>query len=367
MLKVWLFLLLTCVGFIAHAQDIDSDGVAQEYCVCTAIDNCPDVYNPDQGDCDSDGIGDACDESNGCVDTGTDTDTGTEASFFTIIQMPDTQAYTSWKPSAYYAQTDWIVENAEALNIKFVAHVGDVVGSVTSTTQWDVASNAMQTLDLAGVSYSVSYGNHDGDGRDTTFLNSYFPLSRFESMDTFGDSMEYGIQDNTYHTFSFGGENYIIISLEFGPRDAVLEWAEDVLTEYSEYHAIIVTHSYLNADGERAADGDANNPRYYALGEYNDGQLMWDEMIKYQDNVDLVLCGHIGVPEGSALLTSVSETGKTIHQMLANYQYLFSTDYKSAIRILTFYPSDGTVEASTYSPYYDIWFDDAVNQFSIEF
>lgn len=35
--------------------DTDGDGVAD------AIDNCPSVLNPDQGDLDADGIGDSCD------------------------------------------------------------------------------------------------------------------------------------------------------------------------------------------------------------------------------------------------------------------------------------------------------------------
>jgi len=36
-------------------SDIDGDGVANQ------VDNCPGTYNPDQGDCNGNGIGDACD------------------------------------------------------------------------------------------------------------------------------------------------------------------------------------------------------------------------------------------------------------------------------------------------------------------
>jgi hypothetical protein len=43
-----------------NANDVDGDGVAN------AVDNCPDVYNPDQFDADSDNFGDVCDN---CVNT----------------------------------------------------------------------------------------------------------------------------------------------------------------------------------------------------------------------------------------------------------------------------------------------------------
>ena len=41
----------------APAEDQDEDGVSD------ALDNCPEVPNPNQDDCDGDDIGDACDES----------------------------------------------------------------------------------------------------------------------------------------------------------------------------------------------------------------------------------------------------------------------------------------------------------------
>ena len=41
-------------------NDIDADGIADEY------DNCPSVYNPDQADCNHDGTGDACEINDPC-------------------------------------------------------------------------------------------------------------------------------------------------------------------------------------------------------------------------------------------------------------------------------------------------------------
>ena len=43
------------MGFIAHAQDADGDGVLD------SSDNCSSTFNPFQRDTDGDGIGDVCD------------------------------------------------------------------------------------------------------------------------------------------------------------------------------------------------------------------------------------------------------------------------------------------------------------------
>ena len=50
---------------------------------------------------------------------------------FTIIVIPDTQFYSSsmngGSPEIFEAQTRWIVENRDSLNVVFVTHLGDYV------------------------------------------------------------------------------------------------------------------------------------------------------------------------------------------------------------------------------------------------
>jgi hypothetical protein len=43
-------------------SDLDGDGVPDSY------DGCPDIYDPGQADCDSDGVGDACAVAGGALD-----------------------------------------------------------------------------------------------------------------------------------------------------------------------------------------------------------------------------------------------------------------------------------------------------------
>jgi len=85
--------LIVLIPQMVFAQnDIDSDGIADESCVCIEIDNCQGVYNPTQDDCDSDGYGNECDLTPGCPDTDTgdlDTDTDTGIDETGIYWVPD--------------------------------------------------------------------------------------------------------------------------------------------------------------------------------------------------------------------------------------------------------------------------------------
>ena len=360
--------------------DNDEDCLPGFYCddqpgggdLCQSLN--PDT-DTDTGELDT-GTGEPIDT--GTVDTDTadtntassDTDSQTavisDTDFFTVIILPDTQNYTAWNPSIFEAQTQWVADNKDNLNIQFVVHVGDVVGSNTSD-QWTTGSDAMQILDNALIPYTIGYGNHDrvNNTRDTTLMNVDFPLSRFSLMNTYGGSSDNITSDNTYHKLDVLGYKLLIFGVELGPGDDILTWMKEIIDANTDYNVMIATHSYLNPDGQRAADGDSKNPRFY-LGDndYNDGQLMWDELIKLESAIKFVVCGHVGVDNGAARLASTTNTGTVVHEMLSNYQYAAST-HEGALRILKFYPNNNILEASTYSPTRDEYFIDTDNQFTI--
>ena len=80
---------------------------------------------------------------------------------FTFVVLPDTQYYSQSAPSLFTAQTSWIVANKDALNIKFVSHLGDVVDQGdANATAWNNANSSMSLLD-GQVPYSLTVGNHD--------------------------------------------------------------------------------------------------------------------------------------------------------------------------------------------------------------
>ena len=72
---------------------------------------------------------------------------------FTLAVLPDTQIYSfitasnPARPAYFEIQTQWIVDNAAAKNIKFVSHVGDIVDNVTAG-QVAAADRALDILDL---------------------------------------------------------------------------------------------------------------------------------------------------------------------------------------------------------------------------
>ncbi|TCN17548.1 metallophosphoesterase [Mesobacillus foraminis] len=293
------------------------------------------------------------------------------SSAFKIAVLPDTQNLASKHPEIFRAQTQWIAENSKEQNIKFVVHEGDITNN-NNTSQWEVAYDAMQTLDEV-VPYTVLPGNHDiGTGgsantRDTTLYNTYFPVSNFSGTETFGGvySEEPDKYDNNYHTFNAGGTDWLVLSLEFGPRDPVLDWANEVVSSHPNHRVIVVTHSYMFSDETRHNTGHAWNAHNYGvaseIGGVNDGEEMWQKFVKLHPNISMVLSGHV-LNDGQGRRVSVGDYGNKVYQMLSNYQ-MQANGGNGFIRLLDIDPEAGTIKATSYSPYLDEYKTDWQNEF----
>ncbi|WP_217896393.1 metallophosphoesterase [Oceanobacillus rekensis] len=300
-----------------------------------------------------------------------DVEAEASSSAFKIAILPDTQNLSRNHPDIFRAQTQWIADNSEEQNIKFVTHVGDIVNN-NNTPQWEVANDAMRTLDGV-VPYSVLPGNHDmgtngsANTRDTTLYNTYFPVSDFSGTETFGGvyPAEPDKYDNNYHTFNAGGTDWLVLSLEFGPRDPVLDWANEVVSTHPKHRVIVVTHSYMFSDETRHSTGHAWNAHNYGVGSepggVNDGEEMWQKFVKQHPNISMVLSGHV-LNDGQGRRVSVGNYGNKVYQMLANYQ-MQENGGNGFLRLLEIDPEKGTVKGISYSPYLDEYKTDWQNEF----
>lgn len=299
-----------------------------------------------------------------------------EPGAWTVIVLPDTQIAAASHPNVFEAQTRWIVEARDALNIQFVLHVGDITDD-NGPSQWDAAYDALSILD-GEVPYVLAPGNHDlgpgGSAADrSTLLNAYFPLSRFEAEGSFGGAFEANRSENTYHVFETPGGPWLVLALEFGPRDAVLEWAGEIVRAHAGVPAILVTHAYLYSDDTRydwARYGAAQawSPYTYGVastpGGVNDAEQMFQAFIRESDDVRLVVSGHV-LNDGVGRLTSELDGGGRVHQLLANYQHQ-PLGGAGFLRVMTFSADGARVDVRTYSPYLDEHRRSADDEFSLE-
>ncbi len=164
---------------------------------------------------------------------------------FTVVLLPDTQFYAEKHPATYVAQTLWIRERRKQDNIKFAIHLGDIVQTSTTKPEWENANQAMRLLDGV-VPYSMVPGNHDMvvSNRDSTLYNEYFSPARFAGQKWYGGHMGES-NDNNYCFFEACGMKFMVLSLEFAPRDETLEWAAGVTRRHPDHRVIVATHCYM--------------------------------------------------------------------------------------------------------------------------
>ena len=283
---------------------------------------------------------------------------------FAVIMLPDSQYYCSGgydgEAEMFMAQTEWIVAQREALNIAWVAHVGDLVNNADEEPQWLVADQVMSVLEdpsttgLAdGIPYGIAPGNHDQDPAgdpdgSTALYNDYFGVHRFEDRAYYGD--HFG-DDNDDHwgVFSAGGLDFLVIDLEYdqsGVDTGVLPWADEVISDHPDHRVIINAHHLLE-------DG----------GTLSDQGLWVYEALGHHDSLFLMLSGHL---TAESWRSDPAGDAGTVYTVMADYQF-DGNGGDGWLRVMEFSPAAGSIHMWTTSPWLNETQDDEASDFVLPY
>lgn len=290
---------------------------------------------------------------------------------FSIAVIPDTQTEVTVSSDKRLAnRARWLADNADALNLSYVLHTGDVVNwGWLSPKQFDTAEGSFKTLADAGLPYSIAIGNHDtaavghdgvagsrlyGGGayvdnpecqaklgdeckswlliRNTEAFNDSFPRSGLRNV---GGVFEPGKVDNMWTTFSAEGTDWLVLTLEYFARKDAVAWAAGVVKSHPKHNVIVQTHGYLTASGgiDQSSGGYGSTT----------GQYLFDNLIKIYPNIKLVFSGHVG--QGSARVDT-GTGGNRILSFLGGFHSLTT----NPVRIVTINTNTGSVTTRVVAP-----------------
>ena len=196
---------------------------------------------------------------------------------------------------------DWIVaKKHEGMKINSVLQVGDVTQH-NKSGHWKSFESAVMELSQE-IPFISAIGDHDytwgEDGititdRNKTKFSKYlgFPLTNQRVVDCFEEGhMENVVVKNTIH----GLPIYFLV-LEFGPRKEIVEWAGNYVKGHPNINFILINHEYLEAGGGRRVSGLKCELRFENSNTtYTTPSQLWDDLIRRNDNILCVLCGHVG-------------------------------------------------------------------------
>ncbi len=280
---------------------------------------------------------------------------------FVVVMLPDTQHYSDSATNAlnFEAQTEWIVANKTAENIRFTTLVGDIVengaeGPNDNLVEWQRADAALSTLDgdLSAqpdgeLPWAAVCGNHDYDvvyqkGAATRY-REFFGPDRFAGRSWFVGASSNEV--NMAQLFEVDGWTYLSLGLEWHPSDTAIEWAQGVLRDHPDVPAIVSTHEHIRA-GVQSNYSDAGQTLNGAGN--NAAESVYRKLIEPFPQIFLVLSGHV---IGDGRRVSTTALGQKVHEVLADYQ-ADPGGGNGWMQLLRFDPAAGTIAFDTFSPTY---------------
>ena len=280
---------------------------------------------------------------------------------YSFCVVGDTQVITERYPDKLAGIYDRILENMEEKKIEFVFGLGDIVQYGTDA-EWDLAKDAISRLD-GKIPYSLVRGSSNHDSPEG--FNDRFGTDEYKSQ--FDGLYDENRIENTYRTFRAGNVDYLFVTLEFGPPDEVLEWASDVISQYPNHRVIITTHMFLYHDGTTLDYQDSAPAHKNEVGDgtKNNGDEIWEKLVKKHANIFMILCGH----DSSSTIVmkqTAGDNGNIVTQMLINPQGVDGGQTPTGMVAMLYFAKDGrSIEVEYYSTVRNMYYMPA-NQFTIK-
>lgn len=249
---------------------------------------------------------------------------------YSFAVLGDIQSLTCFYPDKLHYIYDWLAENVEEKKIKHVFGLGDITDDDTEA-EWQLFLGELEKLEGL-VPYSLVRGNHD----------SVMNYKKFITWESFGHTVAGSFDQetmlNTYQLLDVGQVKYLILNLDIGPSDRVLQWAEELIKLHSDRNVIITTHIYLYSDGTTLDSTDPMPALKY--GGLNTGDTMWEKLFKKHENIVLILSGHIPV-EQMVVTQTEGDHGNTVTQMLIDPQATDITYEGAGLITMLYFSEDG--------------------------
>jgi len=253
---------------------------------------------------------------------------------------------------------DWIVNNREEKNIKFVMGLGDITDENT-VEEYAVAAKHLQKLNDAGIPQSIIRGNHDGPNdkimdlydeclKDVIEATPYDGIMTAPVFDENGDLVS-GTYDNMYYTVEVGEQKWLIFALGYQPTSDILAWAGEIIEQHSDYNVILTTHGYINGKLEIP-----NTAR----------QRLWDELGCKYENIKLILCGDCTAID-IATQKRVGINGNVVTEVLIDRQTIDQAIAYGHVTLLRFSADGAKVKFEDFASVKEKYFRPS-NQFIID-
>ncbi len=268
---------------------------------------------------------------------------------YSFAVVGDTQWLSKYTPEKMEGIYDWILANKDSKKISHVFGLGDITedwNTANKEEEWIRVQQYISKLDGA-IPYSLVRGNHD----ESKYFFKYFANGTY--MSQFDGFMGGDDISNSYKLFTVGSTDYLFLTLDFGPSDEMLAWANEVVLAHPNHRVIVTTHGYQGFDGNHLSYD--NTPSSGGMGSgndvdtsagepargYNNGVQVWDKFISKHPNIFLVMSGHTP-HENVLVMQSEGNHGNTVTQMLIDPQWMDPQKGGVGMVAMLYFSADGT-------------------------